>query len=91
MTDHRRFCVPHARTALLDYREAKHPHVPHLQLYFVTPGTVVEAADKYDIDSDWYEADHVIKEVERRLNERYVATRRKTPIDYFAEWDLEAK
>ena len=46
MTDHRRFCVPDARAALLDYREATHPDVPHLQLYFVTPGTVVAAAAK---------------------------------------------
>jgi len=91
MTDRRCFCVSDATAALLDYLQAKHPQVPHLQLYFVTPAAVVVAAGKYDIDSDWYQADHVIDEVERRLSERYVATRRKIPMDYFAEWDLEAK
>jgi hypothetical protein len=91
MTDHRRYCVPDATVALLDYLEARHPQVPHLQLYFVTPAAVVVAAAKYDIDSDWYRSDHVIDEVDRRLNEGYVATRRKIPMDYFAEWDLKAK
>jgi hypothetical protein len=33
----------------------------------------------------------VIHEIELRLSEWYVPTRRKVPIDYFAEWDLEAK
>ena len=86
-----RFYVPEATAALLDYLEAKRPELPHLQLYFVTPGALVEAAGRYDIDSDWYEVVDVIHEIERRLSEYYVPTRRKEPIDYFAEWDLEAK
>jgi hypothetical protein len=91
MTGHRSFCVPHATAALLDYLEARRPQVPYLRLYFVTPDALVDAASKYDIDSDWYEVDQVIDEVERRLSEGYVATRRKIPMDYFAEWDLKAK
>ena len=91
MTDHRHFCTPEARAALLDYREAKHPQIPHLQLYFATSGAIVMAAGRYDIDSDWYEPDDVVDEVERRLNESYVATRRTIPNYYFAEWDLKAK
>jgi hypothetical protein len=91
MTGHRSFCVPNARAALLEYLAAKRPEIPHLRLYFATPDALVGAASKYDIDSDWYEVDQVIDEVERRLNECYVATRRKMPIEYLAEWDLKAK
>ena len=91
MTDHRRFCVPDATAALLEYLGVRHPRVPHLQLYFIASGDLIEAAGKYDIESDWYEIDLVIDEVERRLNERYVAVRRKNPSSYAAEWDLVAK
>ena len=79
MTGHRSFCVPDATAALPDYLAAKRPDVPHLQLYFATPDGLVTAASKYDIESDWYEAGQVIDEVERRLNECYVAIRRKMP------------
>ena len=71
MTGRRSFCVPDATAALLDYLEAKRPEVPHLQLYFVTPDALVDAASKYDIDSDWYEVDQVIDEVELRLSRSY--------------------
>lgn len=85
------FYVPEATAALLDYYEAERPHIPDLQLYFQTPDAIVNAASRYDIESDWYEIRQVIDEIERRLGERYVAKRRTVPREYFAEWDLEAR
>ena len=91
MAGHPSFYVPDATAALLDYLEAKRPELPHLQLYFETPEAQVAAADKYDIESDWYEVDQVVREVELRLSKCYLPTRRKVPMDCFAEWDLKAK
>lgn len=91
MTGHPGFYVPDATAAALEYLEAKRPELPQLQLYFVTPQAMVDAASKYDIESDWYEADQVVHEVELRLSEHYVPKRRDEPLGYFAEWDLEAK
>lgn len=91
MTGHPTFYVPEAIAALLDYHVAKHPQLPDILLYFQTPDALVDAADEGDIDSDWYDAGQVIDEIELRLSECYVLKRRKVPMDYFAEWDLEAK
>ncbi len=55
MASDRSFCVPDATAAFLEYLEAKRPEVPHIQLYFVTPDALVDAASKYDIERDWYE------------------------------------
>lgn len=91
MTGHPSFYVPDATAAFLEYLRADRPELPHLRLYFRTPAALVGGAGRYDIDSDWYEADHVIQEVEIRLSECYVPKRRTPPHDYYAEWDLEAK
>jgi hypothetical protein len=91
MTSDPGFCVSGATAAFLDYLGAKRPELPRIQLYFELPSTLVGAACKYDIISDWYVVEDVVREVELRLGECYVATRRKLPIRYFAEWDLETK
>ena len=39
-------------------------------------------AGRYDIDSDWYEADHVIQEVEIRLSESLRPQAAHPPHDY---------
>jgi hypothetical protein len=91
MTGHPSFYVPDATAALLDYLEARRPELPYLQLHFQTADALVDAAGKYDIDSDWYEVEQIIGEVELRLSEYYALERRKVPMDHFAEWDLKAK
>lgn len=93
MPSNRPFCVPDTAAALLDYLEAEYPEVPHLRLYFVTPGAGAEVATagKYDSNSDRYEGDHVIDEGERLLNDGRVATRREMSMDYPTECDLKAE
>ncbi len=83
--------VRDATAALFDYTEAKRPDLPHLHLYFETSWALVSAANNYDLDSDWYEVDQVVGEVELRLSESYTVVRRREPVNYFAEWDLTAK
>jgi hypothetical protein len=91
MTGHPSFWVPGATAAFLDYLGAKRPELPRIQLYFELSGSVVAAAGKYDLISDWYVVEDVVREVELRLGECYVATRRELPARYFAEWDLETR
>ena len=62
-----------ATAAFLDYLGAKRPELPRIQLYFELSGTVVAAAGKYDLISDWYVVEDVVREVELRLGECYVA------------------
>ncbi len=78
MTGHPGFWVPGATAALLDYLGAKRPELPRIQLYFELSGTLVAAAGKYDLISDWYMVEDVVREVELRLGECFVATRPRT-------------
>jgi hypothetical protein len=88
---HPSFYVPGATAVFLDYDAAEAPKSPRLLLIFETPEESVVAAGPEDFECDLWDITSVIEEVEYRLTEHYVPTRRLVPTTFFAEWDLVPK